>query len=102
MFKSTLLGTLWAAFLLTPCAAISDAGGDAGAAAPPPASQPETGLEVAPAVTQLEDEIGRMEKELGAYDRQLGEQMLSHGLAYQAADRHDKAAEVLNRALHLK
>lgn len=102
MLRSALFCTLSAVFLLLPGAAIADTDAGANAAAPPPDPQPEAGSDTSAVAAQLEEEIGRLEKELGPYDRQLGEQLLSLGLAYQAADHHDKASEVLNRALHLK
>lgn len=64
------------------------------------------GPELAPdpqrVVANLQEKIRELETELGPYDAELGEQLLSLGLANQTAREYDQAAEVLDRALHIR
>ena len=48
------------------------------------------------------EQITAHEQEHGAMDQQLGEMLLGLGLQYQALGEHEQAAQVLDRALHIK
>lgn len=78
-------------------------------AAPPPPAQtaPESSADTeardppTPEQQRYLDAVQSVEAQGGAYDAALSEQLLGLGAAYQAAGRHEEAAEALSRAAHI-
>ena len=68
----------------------------AAAGKPPPASEP------ARSAAEYEREIQAREAEHGVYDPATGEYLLSVGLVYQNAGRHEEAVDAFARALQIK
>lgn len=74
-------------------------------AAPATASEDENAPEPprppTPEQQRYLDAVQAVEAHGGAYDAALSEQLLGLGAAYQAAGRHEEAAEALSRAAHI-
>lgn len=61
----------------------------------------EAALPPSPEQQRYLDAVQSLEAQGGAYDAALSEQLLGLGSAYQAAGRHEEAAEALSRAAHI-
>ena len=65
-------------------------------------NQAQTAAELTRSIADYEQEIQAREAEYGVYDPATGEYLLSVGLVYQNAGRHQEAADAFNRALQIK
>ena len=74
----------------------------AGSIAATAGAQPPAAPDLTRSVAEYEREIQAREAEYGVYDPATGEYLLSVGLVYQHAGRHEEAADAFNRALQIK
>lgn len=81
---------------------LSGIGGHGGSLAATANAQPADSPEPPRSIAEYEQEIQAREMEHGVYDPATAEYLLSVGLVYQDAERHEEAADAFARALQIK